>query len=39
MKQSELVIRSAFATLLAVGLATGGTNTLAAKGDMERCSR
>jgi uncharacterized membrane protein len=38
MKQSELVIRSAFATLLALGLASGGTNALAAKGDMEKCA-
>jgi uncharacterized membrane protein len=38
MKQSELVIRSAVATLLAVGLATGGTSALAAKDDMEKCA-
>jgi uncharacterized membrane protein len=38
MKQSELVIRSAVAALLAVGLAAGGTNALAAKGDMEKCA-
>jgi len=37
MKPSELVIRSAFATLLAVGL-TAATNAFAAKGDMEKCA-
>ena len=37
MKPSDLVIRSAFATLLAVGLATG-TDAFAAKGDMEKCA-
>ena len=37
MKQTELVIRSAIATLLAVGLTAAGTNALAAKGDMEKC--
>jgi uncharacterized membrane protein len=38
MKQTELVIRSAVATLLAVGLTAAGTNALAAKGDMEKCA-
>jgi uncharacterized membrane protein len=38
MKQSELVIRSAFAALLAVGFAAGGGNAIAAKGDMEKCA-
>ncbi len=38
MKQTELVIRSAIATLLAVGLTAAGTNALAAKGDMEKCA-
>jgi uncharacterized membrane protein len=37
MKPSDLVIRSAFATVLAVGLATG-TGAFAAKGDMEKCA-
>jgi uncharacterized membrane protein len=37
MKPSDLVIRSAFATVLAVGLATG-TSAFAAKGDMEKCA-
>ena len=37
MKPSELVIRSAFATLLAVGL-TAAPNAFAAKGDMEKCA-
>ena len=38
MKQTELVIRSAIATLLAVGLTAAGPNALAAKGDMEKCA-
>jgi len=38
MKQTELVVRSAIATLLAVGLTSAGTNALAAKGDMEKCA-
>jgi uncharacterized membrane protein len=38
MKQSDLVIRSAIATLLAAGLTTAGTSTLAAKNDMEKCA-
>jgi len=37
MKPSELVIRTAFATLLAAGLA-GGSNAFAAKDDMEKCA-
>ena len=38
MKQFELVMRSAFATLLAVGLTAAGANALAAKADMEKCA-
>ena len=38
MKQSDLVIRSAIATLLAAGLTAGGTSSLAAKNDMEKCA-
>jgi uncharacterized membrane protein len=38
MKQTELVIRSAIATLLAVGLTSAAINALAAKGDMEKCA-
>ena len=38
MKQSDLVIRSAIAALLAAGLAAAGTSTLAAKNDMEKCA-
>ena len=38
MKQTELVVRSAIATLLAVGLTSAATNALAAKGDMEKCA-
>jgi len=37
MKSHDLVIRTAFATVLAVGLAAG-TNAFAAKGDMEKCA-
>jgi len=38
MKQTDFVIRSAVATLLAAGLTAAGTNALAAKGDMEKCA-
>jgi len=38
MKQSDLVIRSAIATLLAAGLTAGGTSSFAAKNDMEKCA-
>jgi uncharacterized membrane protein len=38
MKQTDLVIRSAIATLLAMGLTSAGTHALAAKGDMEKCA-
>ena len=38
MKHTDLVIRSAVASLLAVGLATTGTNALAAKEGMEKCA-
>ena len=38
MMQSDLVIRSAIAALIAVGLTAAGTSTLAAKNDMEKCA-
>jgi len=38
MKQSDLVIRSAIATLLAAGLTAGETSSFAAKNDMEKCA-
>ena len=38
MNQSDLVIRSAIAALLAAGLTAHGTSALAAKNDMEKCS-
>ena len=38
MNQSDLVIRSAIAALLAAGLTAAGTSALAAKNDMEKCS-
>jgi uncharacterized membrane protein len=41
MKHTDLVIRSAVASLLAVGLATAGSSALAAKDDkasMEKCA-
>jgi uncharacterized membrane protein len=38
MKQSDLVIRSAVATLLAAGLTAAGTSSFAAKNDMEKCA-
>ncbi len=36
--KNELMIRSAIAGLIALGLATGGANVLAAKGDNEKCA-
>lgn len=38
MKKSDLVIRSAFASLVALGLAAAGTSALAAKDDQEKCA-
>ena len=38
MTKSESLIHSAFATLLAVGLAASATQVLAAKGDTEKCA-
>jgi uncharacterized membrane protein len=41
MKHTDLVIRSAVASLLAVGLATAGSSAFAAKdekGNMEKCA-
>jgi uncharacterized membrane protein len=40
MKQTDLLIRSAIASLLAVGLAASGTNALAKddKANMEKCA-
>ncbi len=37
MKKSDLAIRTAFAGLLSIGLATTSQSALAAKGDMEKC--
>ena len=36
--KNEFMIRSAIAGLIALGLATGGANVLAAKGDNEKCA-
>ncbi len=36
--KNELMIRSAIAGLVALGLAAGGTGALAAKGDNEKCA-
>lgn len=36
--KSDLMIRSALAGLVALGLTTGGTSVLAAKGDNEKCA-
>jgi uncharacterized membrane protein len=38
MNQSDLVIRSAIAALLAAGLTAVGTTAVAAKNDMEKCA-
>ena len=38
MTKSTTLIQSAFASLLAVGLATSATQVLAAKGDTEKCA-
>jgi uncharacterized membrane protein len=38
MNQSDLVIRSAIAALLAAGLTAVGTSAVAAKNDMEKCA-
>ena len=38
MNQSDLVIRSAIAALLAAGLTASGSSALAAKNDMEKCA-
>jgi uncharacterized membrane protein len=38
MSNSSTVIRSAVASLLALGVAAAGTNALAAKGDNEKCA-
>jgi uncharacterized membrane protein len=38
MKKSDLVIRSAFAGLVALGLAAAGTSAFAAKDDQEKCA-
>ncbi|MSQ58364.1 MAG: DUF2282 domain-containing protein [Betaproteobacteria bacterium] len=36
--KNELMIRSAIAGLVALGLTAGGTSALAAKGDNEKCA-
>jgi uncharacterized membrane protein len=38
MKRTDLIVRSALAGLMAVGLTAGGTAALAAKGDQEKCA-
>jgi uncharacterized membrane protein len=38
MKQTELVVRAAIASLIAVGLASAGAHALAAKEGMEKCA-
>jgi uncharacterized membrane protein len=38
MKKSDLMIRSAFAGLVALGLTAAGSSALAAKGDQEKCA-
>ena len=38
MSKSNSIINSAFASLLAVGLAAGASQALAAKGDNEKCA-
>lgn len=38
MSKSNTVIRSAVASLLALGVAAASTNALAAKGDNEKCA-
>jgi uncharacterized membrane protein len=38
MKQADLIIRSAVASVLALGLATAGGQALAAKEGMEKCA-
>ena len=38
MSKSNTLIQSAFASLLAVGLAASATQVLAAKGDTEKCA-
>ncbi len=38
MNKSDLIIRSAFASLVALGLTAAGTSALAAKGDQEKCA-
>ncbi|MGH8752080.1 MAG: BufA1 family periplasmic bufferin-type metallophore [Burkholderiales bacterium] len=38
MNQSDPIIRSAFASLIALGLAASGSQALAAKGDNEKCA-
>jgi uncharacterized membrane protein len=38
MNQSQRIIHSAFASLLAVGLAAGASQAFAAKGDTEKCA-
>src|ERR1700686_2084784 len=38
MNQSQRIIHSAFASLLAVGLAAGASQAFAASGDTEKCA-
>ena len=38
MSNSDRMIRTAFASLVALGLTAGGSQSFAAKGDMEKCA-
>jgi uncharacterized membrane protein len=38
MNSSNRIIHSAFASLLALGLSTGASQSMAAKGDTEKCA-